>query len=94
MVVDFFVGVVADDPLADSKEGVKLGDSTLNRFLLLLVLQVSHYPLKPRMLTSTKPSGFPGYSNLSELFVGFILCGSWLKAQPLAMVRLYSQYRT
>ena len=38
MVVDLFVGVVADDPLADSSEGVKLGDSTLNRFLLLLIL--------------------------------------------------------
>lgn len=37
MVVDLFVGVVADDPLADNKEGVKLGDSTLNLFLLLLI---------------------------------------------------------
>ena len=54
MVVDFFVGVVADDPLADSKEGVKLGDSTLNRFLLLWVLQVSRFPLQSRMLTSTR----------------------------------------
>lgn len=37
MVVDLFVGVVAEDPLADSNEGVKLGDSTLNRFLLLVI---------------------------------------------------------
>lgn len=34
MVAVFFVGVVAVEPLADSKEGVKLGESTLNRFLL------------------------------------------------------------
>lgn len=37
MVVDLFAGVVAEDPLADSNEGVKLGDSTLNRFLLLVI---------------------------------------------------------
>lgn len=34
MVAVFFVGVVAVEPLADNKEGVKLGESTLNRFLL------------------------------------------------------------
>jgi hypothetical protein len=32
MVVDFFG---ADVPLPDKREGVKLGESTLNRFLLL-----------------------------------------------------------
>lgn len=40
VAVVFFVGVV--DPLVDNREGVKLGESTLNRFLLpLLEKQVS-----------------------------------------------------
>lgn len=79
MVVDLFVGVVADDPLADSNEGVKLGDSTLNRFLLLLIL-ASQSP-------TTQADTRKGHSHLSLLF-GFNFCGSWLKAQPLAIVSL------
>lgn len=35
VLVDFFA---PDDPLTANEEGVKLGDSTLNRFLLLLLL--------------------------------------------------------
>lgn len=38
----FFVGVV--DPFVDSREGVKLGESTLNRFLLPL-LKTARQPL-------------------------------------------------
>lgn len=79
IVAVFFVGVVAVEPLADSKEGVKLGESTLNRFLLNWKSQVSHCPFHTHRCWVFQLYEYP---NLSELFAGFIFCGSWLKAQP------------
>ena len=49
MVVDFFG---ADAPLPASKDGVKLGESTLNRFLLLRPISIDVGPLRIRRLTS------------------------------------------
>lgn len=49
MVVDFFG---ADAPLPASKDGVKLGESTLNRFLLLRPISIGVRLLRIRRLTS------------------------------------------
>ena len=86
MVAVFFPAL---DPLRGVPDGVKLGESTLNRFLLLLDTANSHR-IPERGSISSEKKNSKNYLSACGAFP-LSLWGSWLKAQPrIPFIRLFT----